>query len=196
MRFLFLAAAFALIAAPASAQRATTDGLFLQVSADAQSLFFNEDDFDQRDDGTGLSLRAGYGVSRVVTLYLGLAGSRVEGATNGVIDQPYDWGGGEIGARVNLLPSRRLQPYLDVALRGVEARNDDFNLEFRGGGVTVGGGVAYFVSPAVALDAGLRFGGGGFNEVQLGRFSVDTDPDDLGYGEGRLSLGATFYPLR
>ncbi len=183
-----------LAAVPALAQPSNTQRLFLQASLDGQSLNYNEDDFDDTDDGGGLSFRAGWSVSRVVTLYAGLAGSRIDGETNGVINDEYGWGGGEIGARFNLLPSRRWVPYLDVALRGVAATEDD--LEFRGGGITLGGGIAYFVSPTVALDAGLRLGGGGFSEVQLGDFSAEIDEDDFGYGEGRFSLGVTFYPLR
>lgn len=200
MRTLVLSALGALLlvtaALPAAAQQANTRRLFLQASLDSQSLNFNEDDTDKTDDGGGLSLRAGWGVSRVVTLYAGLSGARVEGRTNGIINDDYDWQGGEIGARFNLLPSRRFDPYLDVALRGVTARYDEADLEFSGGGIAFGGGIAYFVTPSVALDLGLRLGGGGFETVKLGDLSADIDPDDFGYGEGRLSLGLTFYPLR
>ena len=196
MRVLSALALLAVLAAPASAQRSTTSGLFLQLAADGQALNFNEDDFDETDDGGGLALRAGYGVSRVVTLYLGVSGARVDGETNGVINDTYDWTAGELGARFHLLPSARLVPYLDVALRGVAATYDEADLEFRGGGVAFGGGVAYYVSPSVALDAALRVGGGGFDEVQLGGLSADVDADDFGYGEGRFSVGLTFFPLR
>lgn len=182
-------------AAPASAQ-STTRGLFLQVSADGQSLNFNEDDFRETDGGGGLALRAGYGLSRVVTLYAGVSGAQVDGETNGVINDTYDWTAGELGARLHLLPSARLIPYLDVALRGVAATYDEADLEFRGGGIAFGGGLAYYVTPSVALDAALRLGGGGFDEVQGGALSLDVDPDDFGYGEGRLSVGLTVFPLR
>ena len=196
MRILLALALLAALAAPASAQRSTTQGLFLQLSADGQALGFNEDDFDETDDGGGLALRAGYGVSRVVTLYVGVSGAQVDGETNGVINDTYDWTAGEIGARLHLLPSARLVPYLDVALRGVAATYDEADLEFRGGGAALGGGLAYYVSPSVALDVALRFGGGGFEEVQLGGLSADIDADDFGYGEGRFSVGLTAFPLR
>lgn len=196
MRTVLLALLLLATASAAAAQSPNTRSLFLQVALDGQSLNYNEDSFDETDDGGGLALRAGYGVSRVVTLYLGVSGARVDGETNGVINSEYDWGAGELGARFNLLPSRRLSPYLDVALRGVAATDEETSLEFRGGGVALGGGVAYFVSPTVALDAALRVGAGGFDEVQLGGLSAEIDPDDFGYGEGRLSLGLTVYPLR
>ena len=189
-------AALLLCAPSASAQRSDTKGLFLQLTLDAQSLNYNEDDFSETDDGGGLGLRAGWGVSRLVTLYLGAAGARIDGETNGVINEEYDWAGGELGVRLNFRSGRTVVPYLDVALRGVTAREDDIDLEFRGGGATLGGGIAVFLSPSVALDAGLRVGGGGFDEVQLGRLSADIDEDDFGYGEGRFSVGLTLYPLR
>ena len=76
------------------------------------------------------------------------------------------------------------------------ATYDEADLEFRGGGAALGAGLAVYVSPAVALDVALRVGGGGFDEVQLGRLSADVDADDFGYGEGRLSIGLTAFPLR
>lgn len=192
-----------LVAPLASAQRggapstaSNTEGLFLQLALDAQSLNYNEDNFQDTDDGGGLSLRVGYGFSPLFTLYGGLSGATVDGETNGVINNDYTFAAGEIGARFNFRRGRALRPYLDVALRGATASDDESDLEFRGGGVAFGGGLAYFVSPTVALDGALRIGGGGFDEVDFGRLSADIDADDFGYGEGRLSLGLTVYPLR
>lgn len=188
----------AFVTASASAQPAVsnTEGLFLQLAADGQALNYNEDDFDDTDNGGGLAARIGYGFSPVFTLYGGLSGASVDGETNGVINNTYSFGAGEIGARFNFNRGSKLRPYLDVALRGVVASDDESDLEFRGGGAAVGGGLAYFVSPTVALDAALRVGGGGFNEVDFGRISANINADDFGYGEGRLSLGVTLYPMR
>ncbi len=184
-------------ATPSAAQdRSTTRGLFLQVTLDGQSLDFQEDEFEEVDEGGGLSLRAGWGISRLVTLYLGFGGARMDGETNGVVNSEYDWGSAELGSRFNFRAGRALVPYLDVSLRGVAAREDDLDLEFRGGGIAFGGGLAWYLAPTVALDAALRLGGGTFNEVQWGDITADIDEDDFGYGEGRLSLGLTVYPLR
>ena len=206
MRLSLLALALAVVlAAPlASAQRgaryvspsSNTEGLFVQLALDGQALNFNEDDFDETDNGGGLAARVGYGFSPLFTLYGGLSGATIDGETNGVINNEYTFAAGEIGARFNFNRGSDLRPYLDVALRGVSASDDESDLEFRGGGVAFGGGLAYFVSPSVAIDGALRLGGGGFNEVDFGRLSADIDADDFGYGEGRLSLGLTFYPTR
>lgn len=185
------------LAAPLAAQptgSSNTEGLFLHLALDGQSVSYDEDNLDQTDSGGGLALRVGYGFSPVFTLYGGVSGATVGGDTNGVIRDDYQFGAGEIGARVAFNRGRALRPYLDVALRGVVARNDDVNLEFRGGGLGLGGGLAYFVSPTIALDAALRIGGGEFNEVDFGRVSLDLE--DVTYGEGRFSLGVTAYPFR
>ena len=198
MRLAFLLVT-ALLAAPlASAQRgaSTTEGLFLQLALDGQALTYDRDDVDDTDNGGGLALRVGYGFSPLFTLYGGVSGATVDGEANGVIGNEYTFGAGEIGARFSFNRGRALRPYLDVALRGVTASDDESDLEFRGGGVALGGGLAYFVSPTVAIDGALRIGGGGFNEVDFGRVSVEVDEDDFGYGEGRLSLGVTVYPMR
>lgn len=190
--------AFAL---PATAQRSdapersNTERLFLQVTLDGQALEYDRDAFADAEGG-GLSLRAGWGVSRLVTLYIGVSGARVDSESGGVLNDEYDWGSGEIGARFNFRSGRAFVPYADVALQGVTARDDDLDLEFSGGGLVLGGGVSYFLSRSVALDAGLRFGGGEFNEVKLGRLSSEIDDDNFNYGAGRFSLGLTFYPLR
>ena len=199
MRTLILSALVLSTVPLASAQRgaravSNTEGLFLQLAVDGQALNYNEDDLDQNDNGGGLSARVGYGFSPLFTLYGGVSGARVDGDTNGVISEEYSFVAAEIGARFNFNRGRALRPYLDVALRGVRASEDDLDLEFTGGGVAVGGGLAYFVSPSVAIDGALRIGAGRFDEVELGDFGLDLD--DAGYGEGRLSLGLTFYPLR
>jgi len=176
--------------------KSNTERLFLQVTLDGQSVDYREDAFSETDSGGGLTLRAGWGVSPLVTLYAGVTGATIDGDTNGITDDAYSFGGGELGVRFNFRSGRSLVPYADVALRGVAATEEDLDLEFRGGGITLGGGVAYYVTPAIAIDAGLHFGGGRFNEVQVGDLTADIDSDDFGYGEGRLSFGLSFYPLR
>ncbi|WP_420456308.1 outer membrane beta-barrel protein [Rubrivirga sp.] len=189
----------AFVAAPLAAQPvgpSNTEGLFLQLALDGQSLNYDEDDFDDTDDGGGAALRVGYGISPVVTFYVGASGAEIDGQTNGVINNTYRFGAGELGARFNLNRGSALRPYLDVALRGVVASDDASDLEFQGGGIAFGGGVAYFVSPTIAFDAALRLGGGQFTEVDLGRIALDIEDRDIGYGEGRLSVGVTAYPFR
>ena len=194
MRTLLTASLLAL-SLPLAAQpygASNTEGLLLQIGLDGQGLVIDDDGSDVEVEGGTVSLRAGYGFSPVFTLYAGAAGGRVE------IDgrDEVDFGAGEIGGRFNLNAGHALRPYLDVALRGTVLQDDDRDLELRGGGLTAGLGVAYFLSPTVALDAAVHLGGGRFDEVQVGNVTLDITDEEVDFGEGRLSVGLTAYPFR
>ena len=90
----------------------------------------------------------------------------------------------------------RVRPVLDVALRGLTARDDETDFEVRGGGLSVGGGVLFSVSPTLSLGAALHVGGGRFDEVELGRVTVDVRDEELDFVESRLTVGLTAYPFR
>ena len=194
--YLFLVALFLSGNSESWAQDSNTRKLFLQTSIDGQSITYRDDGFDSADRGGGFSFRVGWGVSGLTTLYIGVNGSKLDGVNNGVIDEEYEFGAFEIGARFNFRSGQTLVPFADVALRGVATQLQDVDLEFLGGGLTLGGGASYFVSPTVALTAGLRFGFGNFNEIKLGGITADLDAADFGYGEIRYSFGVIFYPLR
>ena len=187
------------VAAPASAQsRSNTEGLYLGGSLGSTALFFDEADYDVNDEGGGLNLRVGYGFSRLFTLYLGVGGARIDGVNNGLVNDEYDFGYGELGALFHFSSARRAWvPYLDIALAGVEASyDDDFDLAFRGGALALGGGVKYYVSEPLALDFGLRVRGGAFDEVETGRARFDLNADDFEFGTAQLTFGLSWFPFR
>lgn len=175
-----------------------TQKLFFSVGLEGTRIYFDEDDLDTSDGGGGLGLQIGYGFTRTFSLYLGVSGAVMDGENNGVIEDEYALGVGEIGTQLHFGGGRRaLVPYLDFAFSGVSATYDErFELEFRGGAFSFGGGLRYFVSEPLALDVGLRASLGGFNEVELERIAVDIDEDDFGFGLTRLALGLTWFPLR
>ena len=194
--YFLLAFVFLSFSSATQAQDSNTRKLFLQTSIDGQSLSYRDDGFDSADRGGGFSFRVGWGISDLTTLYIGINGSRLDGINNGVIDREYEFGAFEVGARFNFRTGHTLVPFADVALRAVATQLQDVDLEFLGGGMTVGGGASYFVTPSVALTAGLRFGTGRFNEIKLGGISADLNNNDFGYGEIRYSFGVIFYPLK
>lgn len=192
MRSLLLLAVAALCAAPLAAQ-SHTEGLFLHAAVGGQTVSYGGQDFDDTDEGGALAVRAGYGVSPVVTVYLGAVGGRMNGEREA---ERYALSAGELGARVAFRRGAALRPYLDVALRGVTARDDDTAFTLRGGGLAVGGGLAYFLSPSVALDAALHLGAGQITEVSFGRVTVGVRDEELDVVESRLTVGLTAYPFR
>ena len=194
--YLFLAALFLSTNSVSSAQESNTRKLFLESSIDGQSLSYRDDGFDSADRGGGFSFRVGWGISDLATLYIGVNGSKLDGINNGVIEQEYEFGALEIGSRFNFRTGQTLVPFADVALRGVAVQLQDVDLEFTGGGLMLGGGASYFVSPAVALTAGLRFGFGNFDEIRLGGITANIEDADIGFGELRYSFGVIFYPIK
>ena len=194
--YLFLAFLFLSLPSTAEAQDSNTRKLFLETSIDGQTVSYRDDGFDSADRGGGFSFRAGWGISDLATLYIGVNGSRMNNLNNGVIDQEYEFGAFEIGSRFNFRTGEALVPFADVALRGVASQLTESDLEFLGGGIMLGGGASYFVSPYIALTAGLRFGAGTFNEIRFGDITTDLNSREFGFGEVRYSFGVIFYPLK
>ncbi len=180
----------------AHGQASKTEKLFLNATLGAQGLYFDADGLDASDPGGSISFRAGWGFSELFTLYLSLNGAEMQGDDNPFIEDDYEWGALELGGRFNFRSGKPFVPFADVALRAVAVVREDIDLEYLGAGMTIGGGAAYYLTPSVALELGLRLGWGGFNEVDQSTVALDFDTDDFGYAESRLSFGLVFYPMR
>ncbi|MBQ89780.1 MAG: hypothetical protein CL433_13230 [Acidimicrobiaceae bacterium] len=190
---LFATLLVVVLLAPAAVAQTNSEGLYLHLGVGGQSIAYDGDDFDDTDEGGVLALRAGYGVSPLVTLYVGATGARLEGARE--VDD-YDLSGGEVGARFTFRDGRRVRPVLDLALRSVTARDDETDFEVRGGGLSIGGGLLVYLNPTLALGADIHVGAGRFDEVEFGRVTVDVRDEELDYVEARVTVGLTAYPFR
>lgn len=197
-RYTFLSLIALMICLPVAAQEneSRTEKLFLNVTLGAQGLYFDGAGMKENDPGGSISLRAGWGFTELFTLYLSLNGAQMNGGGNPFVGDDYEWGALELGGRFNFRSGKKLVPFADAALRAVAVVREDIDLEYLGGGITLGGGASYYLTPAVALEVGLRLGWGGFNEVEQGTVMLALDPDDFGYAESRLSFGLVFYPFR
>ena len=206
----FLAFLLLLLAAPGAthAQTATqsttvaprassTDGLFLHVRAGGHGIAFeNAGD----DTGATLGLRAGYGFSDRVTLYVGLEGADLDGGSRLPGLETEETSGlvyAELGGRFHFRPGHRLVPYADAAIAvigaGSEARAYGGDVGYGGAGFSVGGGALYFLSPTLALEGGASFTPGRLMESDLGGVN-----ENIGVGVAgvRMHVGLTFYPFR
>lgn len=164
------------------------------LAAHSQSIA-NQDDLDA---GGGLGIRVGYGVSPLVTLYLGLDGASMsseDDVSQSFFGDEYTLGVVEIGAQFNFRRDKKLVPYFDAALIGAASVVDEDGREasIEGGGIGIGGGVKYFVSPEFALDGGLYTTMGSYDEQE-----VNGDTQDIGasFGMGRFIVGISWYPFR
>lgn len=196
-----LALVLILTAVPLSAYAQTaassTDGLFLHVRAGGHGVAFED---AGEDTGATLGLRAGYGVSDRLTLYLGLEGGGLDGSSRlpGLdTDETSGLVYAELGGRFHFRPGHRLVPFADAAVTvigaGSEARAYDGDVGYGGAGFSLGGGALYFLSPTVALEGGASFTPGSLLERDLG--GAD---EDIGVGVAgiRMHVGLTLYPFR
>jgi outer membrane autotransporter protein len=184
--------------APASAQVSTTRGWSLGFQLQGASLTIEGEDADA---GGGAGLRAGYGLNRIVTLFVAFDGASVE-ADNAPDDVAGKWtlGHVDLGARFYFANAlRRWIPYLEaavgarvVSLKDALVEGDRTDVNFSGSAVTVGGGLAVYLKQTFSLDAGVKFSTGEFTDIQVGAFSRSgLDIDAKSY---RFGLGLTWWP--
>jgi hypothetical protein len=173
-----------------------TEGFFLNLRAGGRGLTVED---DEADLGKGIGAKLGYGPSPGLTLYLGgdVAGLNV--ADPNVPSLPaerYTLILADLGAQFNFrAESGRAIPYLEAALTGIISRyeTDGERAVFSGSGGSFGGGLKYFVAPALALDGGLRFTFGKYRQLEVGRDDRDVD---LNLSSAQLDVGLTFYLSR
>jgi opacity protein-like surface antigen len=72
----------------------------------------------------------------------------------------------------------------------VDFDGDDLSLS--GLGLTLGGGLKYYFSPALALDAGLRYTFGQFTSIEFQ--GEREDLDDVSTMTARIDIGLAWFP--
>lgn len=188
-----------LLALPASvaAQASTTRGFNAALYLQGASLTVEGGD---PGNGEGAGLRLGYGINRTVTLFV-----RVDGSSTDVEDADIEgtWSliHGELGARFHFANSlRRWVPWVEAAAGGrsvtvkeAEVQGEDQGeVSFNGGAFSLGGGIDVYFSERWALDLGLAWTSGEFNEIEVGAVSVGGL--DLDARSFRLNLGVAWWP--
>ncbi len=209
MRPLLLALTFVLAATSASAQK----GWSFTPSVYGTGIALGDIDDAETEEGGGLGLRVGLGLSKTVTLYLSTNAARIqsEGEIDRVVDSipvadlgplgdDYTLVGGEFGAQFNLLPSGRVNPFFRTGLRGtsiiLDARGSDADEDPRlsGGGLTLGAGVEVRLSRKVGVELALEGTGGRLEELQTEDADFRTF-EDIEFASGRLSAGLVWRPF-
>jgi opacity protein-like surface antigen len=184
--------------APLSAQNSTTRGLNLGVHVHAASLSVEGAD---AQEGGGLGIRIGYGLNRIITLYLELDGASVEVENAENLRGTWALGHVDFGARFHFANSlRRWVPYLEAAIgaRAVSV-SDPFvgneeidDVTFSGGAFSVGGGLDVYFTQTLALDLGLKFSTGEFNQIDVGAVSIRNL--DIDANSTRFKVGIVWWP--
>ncbi|HEY0037556.1 MAG TPA: outer membrane beta-barrel protein [Longimicrobium sp.] len=173
--------------APAQ-QRFTTSGFQFTVGlTGAQSTI---EEGESATTGIGISLHAGYGITRRLSLFAGGTGTTMESGK-------YALAHVDLGGRF-LLSEAQLRPYLQAGWTGRLAREeipehfDDEVIQIRGAGPSVGAGVEYGVSPEAAVDVGLVYTGGDYTEGKITKDPwTDLGSDAFGARSLRFTVGVT-----
>lgn len=150
--------------------------------------------------GSGVGAMVGYGFSPMLTGFLSLDVAKQD-VTSEDVQGNFGLVHLEIGARLNLpVRNSKTVPYASVAIGrrglGAQATHDEFDephpFSLSGTVFTLGAGVQHFLSPKMAIDAGLALGFGSFSQ-----FDDDGDKYDLdvnGSTSTRLKVGVTWRP--
>lgn len=204
MRHLLLAALALGLTTTAQAQFSDTEGFQLGASLYATSLTLDFDDASLGDEvgsiddkidfsGGGLGVRLGYGFSRLFTLYADLGAANVEAEDEDEGAAAHFELGGEFSFGT---PAQQWVPFVNVALQGfaIGDEEDGDSYAFSGGGIKVGGGVSYFLTPQFAARAALSASAGSITQFNIESDGVDVsvDVEDATYTTGRLHLGVTY----
>ena len=146
--------------------------------------------------GGALGLRVGYGFNRIVTGFVHVDGGLIDVSEGAALSGKWSLSHGEIGARFHFANSlRRVVPFLETSVGGrvvtvEDARSNGTSagkVNFNGGAFTLGGGLAAYFNPSLALDVGVKFTSGKFTEVDLGNVAVrnlDIDAKSFRFGVG------------
>jgi hypothetical protein len=194
-----------------------TEGLFLQGHLSGASVEVESNlrqVADEDGSGGGLGIKVGYGFTPVFTLYAGLDVAALDnfnpgifGIDDEIVDPFFNDEVGylsfDLGTQLNLGAGRnRLVPYLDLALSYsgiVYELNDNFfneDITVSGAGVSLGGGLKYFLSPTVALDISLTGTASEFEDVTIDGDEFDIPGLEFDTRAARFGFGIAWYPSR
>ncbi len=159
-------------------QESTTRGFNLGAHLQGGSLYVGDAD---GESGGGLGVRLGYGINRIVDLYIEADGISVDSSNPKELQGDWTLAHIDLGARFHFANTlRSWVPYLDAAIggrvasvRNAEVEDQDVGtIKFNGGALSLGGGLSVYLKENLALDVGVKASFGTFNEVEIGTLSI------------------------
>lgn len=180
------------------AQSSTTRGLSLGFHLSGASLAVEGED---SNGAAGGGLSVGYGFNRNFMLFAQLDGAQFDDQVSGDVQGDWRLGHVDLGVRYHFASTlRRWVPYAQAAFtfRAVTVEDPTVDgvqrneVELSGGGLTLGGGLAVYLSEAFSLDAQLLFTGGEFTTLRVD--NVSASGFDVDATSGRFNLGVAWWP--
>ena len=184
---------------PEPRPRTNTSGLMLGLSFDASRI--RSDDLNSTaESGPGVAALLGWGVTRNFAFILDASGARISS-----LDGDYDLGHVDIGGRWHFVNRSAFVPFAEIGYAGRIATKQGAilsdeagntytgDLSILGGGVSLGGGLEYFVTPGIALGGAFKWTSGQFTQVKFDNVTVDGL--ELDATSARFNMGFTWYPM-
>lgn len=200
-----------------------TEGLMLGVHLNATAINSPENTAwplgesldDHRVSGPGIGGIVGFGFNQWFMLYTSIDGSLINmrnvgycqrscpdplpGARRDKRNGKYVFAHGDVGARFSIpINNSNWVPFFNTALTLRRASSDEFDegeVVLTGAGLTVGGGVQYFVSRRVAIEGSTQFTAGDLDNLHVDGDRIDTySTARYKQNSFRVSAGVRFYP--
>jgi hypothetical protein len=181
--------------------RANTSKLILGLGLNGSSIS-SEDLTTSTESGAGLSGQLGWGFTKNFALVLDASAARIES-----LDGNFDLAHVDVSGRWHFVSkSHGFVPYVEVGYSGRAAGKQDVllsddmgnvytgDLAILGGGVSLGGGMEYFIASTWALGGSFKWTTGQFNQVRFDNVTIDGLALDA--TSARFNLGFSWYPMR
>ncbi|MEM6802967.1 MAG: outer membrane beta-barrel protein [Bacteroidota bacterium] len=205
--FIFiLSCAFSLFSHPLQAQdiRSNTKGFSINLNGvysswNSESNFLGELD-DIEPTGLGIGLKLAYGFNQNIEVFLAYSGTS--------FSREFEWdtyviGNLEIGGRYNFGATlRRIRPFVEAAL-SIHSLSIDpitfdggftiFSLESSGVGFTGGGGLHFFLTQSLSLNANGKIAFGNFSSTSLSGTEVDNLTETLDFTITSIHIGLSYF---
>jgi hypothetical protein len=186
---------------PSALPRANTSKLILGLALNGSGIQ-SEELTSSTESGAGLSGLLGWGFTKNFAILLDASAARIES-----FDGNFDLAHVDMSGRWHFVSSSHgFVPFVEVGYSGRAAIKQDVllsddagtvytgDLRILGGGITVGGGLEYFVAPTWALGGSFKWTTGRFDRVQFDNVTVDGLALDA--TSARFNVGFSWYPMR
>ena len=201
-RWLLVATMLATTALPLSAQKSNSSGVMINAVIHSTSLAI--EDSDTSESGVGVGVRVGWGITRNVTLFLGIDTSSIQTEDPSINNGTFGLMQADLGGIYTFRAGMSFLPYLEAAI-GTRRITSDITVAdpdgvitegrviTKGTAVSFGGGFNYYVARPLALNAGLSVSTGHFGDYKVN--DTRLHKTNFNATSARLRFGLTWYPI-
>ena len=197
------AAILATSAVSAAAQKSNTTGVMLNAQMHSASVTVQGS--DTSESGLGFGIRLGWGITKNVTLFVGLDTASIETDAMSINNGVYGLTQADLGGIYTFRAGKSLLPYLEAGI-GMRRITSDLTISDASGNITEGKasttgmafsyglGLNYYFSRPVALNIGVTISGGHFGDYKVNDTRVHNT--DFNAASALARFGLTWYPMK